>query len=308
MNYVVVDKERLEADLTTVADSIRAKGGTTEALEFPLGMKNAVESIQTGITKPEQEKTISITENGTTEVTPDEGKVLSKVTVNVDVESGGVSGEASYLEKRIKGEEYDYENKDIESIKEYAFYYDMGVKSISLPKCKTIQQQSLCNCLNLKQLYLPSLTNITGQNHIQNSKMTELLFPKVSDNSMIPMANFCYLLEKYDCGGGKQIMGSSLNNDYSLRIIILRKTTSIVALANVNAFNNCYHFHGTVNETYNPNGLKDGHVYVPRNLVSSYQTATNWSTLYASHADIFRALEDYTVDGTITGELDESKI
>lgn len=38
--------------------------------------------------KEEQEKTIDITENGTTEVTPDDGKVLSKVTVNVDVEQG----------------------------------------------------------------------------------------------------------------------------------------------------------------------------------------------------------------------------
>lgn len=38
-----------------------------------------------GSSKPEQEKTVDITENGTTEVTPDEGKVLSKVKVNVDV-------------------------------------------------------------------------------------------------------------------------------------------------------------------------------------------------------------------------------
>lgn len=38
-----------------------------------------------GEAKPEQEKIVDITENGTTEVTPDEGKVLSKVKVNVDV-------------------------------------------------------------------------------------------------------------------------------------------------------------------------------------------------------------------------------
>jgi hypothetical protein len=31
---------------------------------------------------------------------------------------------------------------------------------------------------------------------------------------------------------------------------------------------------------------------------------TNWTTFSAQ----FRALEDYTVDGTTTGELDESKI
>lgn len=39
-------------------------------------------------------------------------------------------------------------------------------------------------------------------------------------------------------------------------------------------------------------------------LVDTYKADTNWST-YAAQ---FRALEDYTVDGTITGELDESKI
>ena len=39
-----------------------------------------------------QEKTVDIAENGTTEVLPDEGKTLSKVTVNVDVESDGGVG------------------------------------------------------------------------------------------------------------------------------------------------------------------------------------------------------------------------
>lgn len=47
-DYVLVDKKQLEADLKVVADSIRAKGGTTEALEFPQGMKSAVEAIQSG--------------------------------------------------------------------------------------------------------------------------------------------------------------------------------------------------------------------------------------------------------------------
>lgn len=92
--YVVVDKEQLEADLTTVADAIREKSGTTEDLDFPLGMKEVVESIDTS--KEEQEKTISITENGTTSVTPDEGKVLSKVTVNVEVQ-GTSNGETINL-------------------------------------------------------------------------------------------------------------------------------------------------------------------------------------------------------------------
>ena len=56
--------------------------------------------------------------------------------------------------------------------------------------------------------------------------------------------------------------------------------------------------------------LGTGYIYVPKALLSDddatkdYRRATNWST----YADQFRALEDYTVDGTITGELDPSKI
>lgn len=92
--YVVVDKEKLENDLTIVADSIRAKANVTEKIEFPSEYKSVVESIDTS--KPEQEKTIEITENGTTEVTPDEGKVLSKVAVNVEVK-GSSNGESINL-------------------------------------------------------------------------------------------------------------------------------------------------------------------------------------------------------------------
>ena len=47
-----------------------------------------------------------------------------------------------------------------------------------------------------------------------------------------------------------------------------------------------------------------GYIYVPKALIEDYKVATNWS-VYASQ---FRALEDYTIDGTIDGELDESKI
>lgn len=47
-NYKVVDADRLNADLASVADSIRAKAGTTDQMAFPDGFKSAVEGIQTG--------------------------------------------------------------------------------------------------------------------------------------------------------------------------------------------------------------------------------------------------------------------
>ena len=46
------------------------------------------------------------------------------------------------------------------------------------------------------------------------------------------------------------------------------------------------------------------YIYVPAALLDDYKAATNWS----NYAAKLRAIEDYTVDGTITGALDASKI
>ena len=45
-NLKVVDAEQLEADLTSVADKIRAKTGGEEKLAFPSGFENALDTIQ----------------------------------------------------------------------------------------------------------------------------------------------------------------------------------------------------------------------------------------------------------------------
>lgn len=69
--------------LTGVADAIRAKKGTT-ALINPQNFESEIGSISTA--KEGQEKSVTITENGTTEVLPDDGyDGLDKVTINVQV-------------------------------------------------------------------------------------------------------------------------------------------------------------------------------------------------------------------------------
>ena len=86
--------------LTNIATTIRSKTGTEQTyqdIEMPQGVEDVYEvgyekgKAEVIPAKAEQEKTISITQNGTTEVLPDENKVLSKVIINT-----GVFGDEHY--------------------------------------------------------------------------------------------------------------------------------------------------------------------------------------------------------------------
>lgn len=48
----LVDSSQLDADLTTVADAIRTKGGTSEQLSFPDGMAQAIADLPSGGSLP----------------------------------------------------------------------------------------------------------------------------------------------------------------------------------------------------------------------------------------------------------------
>lgn len=83
----LVDSTQLNADLTSVANAIRAKGGTSASLAFPAGFVDAIGDIETGggvTVSP-----LSVTANGT--YTAPSGEAYSPVTVNVPTGGGGAS-------------------------------------------------------------------------------------------------------------------------------------------------------------------------------------------------------------------------
>ena len=165
------------------------------------------------------------------------------------------------------------------------------------------------NCTNLTTIPQLDTSNVTDS-YAMFSGCSKLTTIPLLDTSNVTsngyMFNNCVKLSKVDITHYK-ISSSSSNSYfcygcYSLKAIIIRSFGSSYTLA-ANAFNNCYHLLGAVDSTYNPEGLKDGYIYVPRNMIETLSNATNWST----HASQFRALEDYTKDGTTTGEFDDEK-
>ena len=118
---------------------------------------------------------------------------------------------------------------------------------------------------------------------------------EIADNLVINIGarafDSCSSLTAVDFSAATSIGDYAFNACSALTTLILRSETMCT-------LSSTYTFTGT------PIKSGTGYIYVPRALVDSYKTATNWST----YANQFRALEDYTVDGTITGALDESKI
>lgn len=129
----------------------------------------------------------------------------------------------------------------------------------------------------------------TLTNSILNRSVTEFVDNVVTSIGYAALSQ-CYNLTKVDTFA-KSIGIMGFYGSAQLKTVILRSET-MCALETTNAF------------TSTPIASRTGYICVPRALVDTYKAATNWST----YANQIRAIEDYTVDGTTTGALDESKI
>lgn len=178
------------------------------------------------------------------------------------------------------------------SVGTYSFTGCKQITQLDLPQCKTIGTGSFNNCTKIAKLYLPKCQTI-GNSCLASILITELILPECTSigNSSLSGLKNCTYVDLPKC---KSLANYALRNSANLATLILRSET-MCTLSNY-ALNSTQIWNGT------------GHVYVPRALMANYQAATNWKTIHGKNNATFRALEDYTVDGTITGELDENKI
>lgn len=195
-----------------------------------------------------------------------------------------VIGEEATLIQLITG---DYSNTD-------GVFEDDTVTQICGGRFSSTSSLLVCRLQNVTKLK-NAYTNKSIFNEDYN--LTKAYLPKW--NTDIPQYSMdsCRKLTLLDAGLTPRIQIYAFYNCSQLVTLILRKTS--IVNCDISAFN------GT---KYATNGAGGAYVYVPRALISTYQSATNWATLYAAHSDMFRALEDYTVDGTTTGDFDESKL
>ena len=180
----------------------------------------------------------------------------------------------------------------------------LSLTSANFPKATTVASYAFRNCHALESIDLSSATNL-GSGSLNNCRsLTRLVLPKVESISSGSIFANCFKLSLADFGVFYgQFTSQAFYNDYLLKVLVLR-SPNICSLYSTNVFTNCYHMRGEYHAQYNPYSYKDGVILVPRSAIGGYQSATNWSAF----GDQFRVLEDFTVDGTTTGELDPSKV
>ena len=142
------------------------------------------------------------------------------------------------------------------------------------------------NCLKLTTIPLINTSSATDMGYMFSNCNNLTSIPPLDTHNVRDMSFMfqrCYLLTKVDITYTDNFdsWNSTFWGCHSLIKFIIRNMGNAPAIQ-TNTFSNCYHFTGTVDSTYNPNGLKDGRIYVPDSMVNTLKSATNWS----KYADI----------------------
>lgn len=185
---------------------------------------------------------------------------------------------------------------NITTIGNNAFENCTSLRSVTLPALKTIGDYAFsgCNNSNFTSFSMPEVTTI-GQYAFQSVKLTSVSAPKVTSigqraftsQTSITTVDIpeCLTLANHVFYGASSMTSltapklTSIGNYalYNVRITSLTlRNTSVVTLGGTSNFRS-----GT-NVT----------IYVPSNLVDSYKTATNWSTLFNNGRVNFKAISE----------------
>ena len=272
-------KDYAEADVNVPGGGYPEPTGTITITENGTGIdvKDYAEADVNVPTYPEPTgiKQISITQNGTTTENVKD-YASAEITVNVP-------GNTQNEDAIITGTLTTYTNDRVTTIKTYAFADMANLTSISLPNVVSLTGERQFANSGVQTINMPKLTSGSVMMFGNCQSLTDIpqsAFPALA-TIYTYMFNNCQHLESADFLAASRIDGSAFGGCLVFDTLILRNE-NVVTLSNVNAFDNTP-FRGK-------NGLT-GTVYVPSDLISSYQAASGWAALYTDGYCTFSAIE-----------------
>lgn len=301
---LIVTKDKLDK----LATSISTKSGVSTPLTIAQ-MKAAVDGLVCG--------TITQDENGYL-VISDEGDSTQRYSLEEICTNEFVEGDVIFSGTKLRSGLF-YTNTKITSFtgnnvtnamgdswgsmaNVHTFYGCTNLESVSMTSLKDLYHTdyifSGCTKLKTANLDYMNMTRLgTGVfNNCSALEKTTFVLPKVTSNVYGSFITNNANLTAFDIGGLASSVGniaaSAFTNCSNLNKIIIRDS-SIRTLGNISAFT------GT---PFASDG-SGGTLYVPSSLVSTYQSATNWSTILGYANNSITSIEgsqyeNYYADGT----------
>lgn len=155
----------------------------------------------------------------------------------------------------------------------------------------SIKAQTFRGATNLTSVTFPATLSSIGDYAFTGTGLAKAVLHTVTTMGTYAFSGITSLTA-VDVGSLGEIKANTFNGDTALNVLVLRGN-SVTSLANISALTN----------TPFASGKAGGTLYVPQSLISSYQSASNWSTIlgYASNsvAKIEGSVyENAYVDGT----------
>ena len=153
------------SEITSIADAIRAKGGTSASLVYPSGFVSAISAIPTG--------------GGGSELT-------DFIEINFGYSGSSTTYYNSYVTKIGRGKFayqarlYSVEFPLCQQIYEYAFTNCSSLTYASFSLCSRVGDNAFYSCKSLSGLYMPSCSYIGSSAFYGNTALTEMSFSLVS--------------------------------------------------------------------------------------------------------------------------------
>lgn len=258
-------------DSGTKSVSITSNGTTTEDVTG-YASASITTNVPNSYTSSDEGKVVSngslVSQTSATYTANDtyDTTTVNSVTVNVsgggasidDFVSGAVPTGATTLQSAT-------------SIMDYGLAYRGSMTSLFAPYVTTIGHNALFNCTGLTSISFPLLTSFSGDYALSGcTGLTNVSFPSLNNILRSRTFNNCSNLATADLGNCTQVTNQALINTTKLRTLVLRKSDAICSLAawSSNALGGIYN---------NPTAST---IYVPNALLSTYQTASNWSSAY----------------------------
>lgn len=241
-----VDSTQLDADLTSVANAIRTKGGTSAQLAFPAGFVQAIGDIETG---GDASQYISVIE-----AQPQNGIITLS----------GVTKLQLHLFQEVTGA-YSVESDEIIKIGNYCFDGSTGLIGLYVKNCTEIGTYALRGT-HINSFFAP-LSNLLANAVNSNTYIQTAIFGKTTsgnfqfrNDTALKVADVCGDTGRFD---------NTFRGCTNFDTLIIRKVSNPYSLSGINTFSTT---------KFDSSGT-GGTLYVPQALIADYQAATNWSTI-----------------------------